>query len=85
MTDTNVGSKNSSCTVSLPVLKKGSAGNSVKALQYLLIANDCNVGPDGADGDFGYNTHLGVLQFQAKKNLTQDGSIGPATWSAMLK
>ena len=83
--ETNVGNTGGECEVKLPVLKRGSKGNSVKAAQYLLIANGCSVGPDGADGDFGYNTHLGVLQFQAKKKLTQDGSIGPATWSAMLK
>ena len=83
--ETNVGNPGGECEVKLPVLKRGSKGSSVKAAQYLLIANGCSVGPDGADGDFGYNTHLGVVQFQAKKKLTQDGSIGPATWSAMLK
>lgn len=82
---TDVGNIGGDCEVRLSVLKRGSKGNSVKALQYLLVANGCSVGPDGADGDFGYNTHLGVLQFQAKKKLTQDGSIGPATWSALLK
>ena len=78
-------SKESSCTVSLPVLKRGNTGNSVKALQYLLIANGCSVGIDGADGDFGNNTHLAALKYQGKKGLTKDGIIGPATWSAMLK
>lgn len=82
---TDVGNIGGDCEVKLPILKRGCKGNSVKAAQYLLIANGCSVGPDGADGDFGYNTHLGVLQFQAKKKLTQDGSIGPATWSALLK
>ena len=83
--ETNVGNTGGECEVKLPVLRRGSKGNSVKAAQYLLIANGCNVGPDGADGDFGYNTHLATLKYQGKKGLTKDGIIGPATWSAMLK
>lgn len=83
--ETNVGNTGGECEVKLPVLKRGSKGNSVKAAQYLLIANGCSVGPDGADGDFGNNTCLAVLKYQGKKGLTKDGIAGPATWSAMLK
>ena len=69
----------------LPVLKKGSKGNTVKALQILLAGNGCSVGKYGVDGDFGGDTEAAVLKFQGKKGLTKDGVAGPATWSALLK
>lgn len=82
---TNVGNTGGDCEVNLPVLRKGSTGNSVKALQYLLIGNGCSVGPDGADGDFGKNTYSAAVKYQGKKGLTKDGIVGQNTWSAMLK
>lgn len=82
---TDVGNTGGECEVKLPVLSRGSKGNSVKALQHLLIANKCSVGSDGADGDFGNNTYIGVMQYQSKKALTKDGIVGQKTWSALLK
>ena len=82
---TEAGNTGGECEVDLPVLKKGITGNSVKALQYLLIANGCSVGRDGADGDFGNNTYSAVVKYQGKKGLTKDGIVGLATWSALLK
>ena len=71
-------------TVKLPVLKKGMTGETVKAMQGILIARGISVGPDKADGDFGYNTHQGVLNFQRSKHLTLDGIVGEETWTALL-
>ena len=68
-----------------PVLKKGSKGNTVKALQILLAGNGCSVGKYGVDGDFGGDTEAAVRRFQSKKEITVDGIVGPATWSALLK
>ena len=77
--------KESECEVKLPVLKNGSTGNSVKALQLLLIGNGCSCGDHGADGDFGSDTEAAVKNFQGNKGLTIDGKAGPETWSALLK
>lgn len=95
VTDTNVGSKDvpvtnvgnpgGECEVKLPVLRKGSAGNSVKALQLLLIGNGFAVGKAGVDGDFGTATQSALMEYQAKKGLAKDGIAGPATWTALLK
>lgn len=70
--------------VKLPILKEGMTGETVKAMQGILIARRISVGPDGADGDFGYNTRQGVLNFQRSKHLTLDGIVGKDTWTALL-
>lgn len=90
-TDTNVGDKptatvktTSTTGIKLPMLKQGAKGDTVIALQGILIARKFSVGPEGADGDFGYNTRQGVLNFQRSKGLTLDGIVGPSTWAALL-
>ena len=70
--------------VSLPQLSKGSKGNAVKALQILLIGNNCSCGKYGADGDFGSATLAAVKQFQGERGLTVDGVVGPKTWAELL-
>ena len=64
-------------------LKKGSNGNSVKALQGLLVCN----GYTGAyvDGDFGNGTYDAVVAYQKAKKLGADGIAGKATFSALCK
>ena len=71
--------------VLLHTLKNGSKGNSVKALQLLLIGNGCSCGSCGADGDFGSATLAAVKKFQKAKGLSVDGIVGAKTWTALLK
>lgn len=68
----------------LPVLKKGSEGNSVKALQILLIGYGYSCGRYGADGDFGGDTEKAVEAYQKDRGLEVDGVVGPATWADLL-
>ena len=68
----------------LPVLKKGSKGASVKALQILLIGYGISCGSYGADGDFGSATDQAVRDYQNKMGLAEDGIVGVNTWSKLL-
>lgn len=72
------------CTVNLPVLRKGSKGASVKALQTLLIANGYSCGSYGADGSFGGATDQAVRAYQKAMGLTVDGIVGANTWNKLL-
>lgn len=72
------------CTVNVSVLKKGSKGEAVKALQILLIGNGFSCGSYGADGDFGAATEEAVRKYQKAKGLSVDGIVGPATWGSLL-
>jgi GH24 family phage-related lysozyme (muramidase) len=57
-------------------------GEDVKAAQSALSQQGVTVGTDGV---FGPGTEAAVKSFQAAKNLTDDGVIGPATWAQLLK
>ena len=70
--------------VNLPVLKKGSKGDNVKALQTLLIGYGFPCGSTGADGSFGGNTDKAVRDYQKAKKLTVDGAVGANTWNKLL-
>lgn len=70
--------------ISVKVLKRGSKGATVKALQALLIGYGYSCGNSGADGSFGAKTEEAVLNFQGKHGLEKDGSVGRATWSKLL-
>ncbi len=65
------------------VLKKGKEGNDVKLLQEKLLKLGFDLGPWGADGDFGSSTENAVIQFQKVYKLNIDGEVGPATWNAI--
>lgn len=71
-------------TVELSVLKKGSRGGEVKALQRLLIGSGFGCGASGADGVFGNDTVTAVKEFQKRNGLTADGVVGQKTWSKLL-
>lgn len=70
--------------IELSVLKKGSKEKEqIKTLQRLLTAMGYPCGV--VDGSFGNNTLAGVKAFQRANKLAVDGSVGPATWTALLK
>ena len=70
--------------LNLPMLQKGSKGDSVKALQILLIGYGFSCGSYGADGDFGSATDAAVRKYQKAKGLSVDGIVGPATWAKLM-
>ena len=71
-------------TIEVPELKKKMKGNSVKALQLLLIGFGHSCGNSGADGDFGSGTETAVKEFQKKHNLEVTGVADAATWQAFF-
>lgn len=72
------------CALNLKVLRKGSKGDTVKAMQTLLIGYGYFCGGYGADGDFGSGTDSALRSFQKAKGLSVDGICGPATWKKLL-
>ena len=70
--------------VKIPVLTRGAAGSSVKALQAILRGYGYDLGRTGVDGDFGPVTDSCVRKYQSRNNLKADGSVGPATWRKLL-
>lgn len=71
-------------TLPMMYLRKGSRGEPVKALQYLLESNDCSCGKYGADGHFGTDTENALIAFQKKNALRADGVAGPESWGRLL-
>lgn len=71
--------------LNLPVLKKGSRGEVVRAAQFLLNGRGASCGVWGADGDFGAATDSAVRAFQKRNSLDPvDGEIGNNTWAKLL-
>lgn len=68
----------------LPELSRGSKGNTVKALQILLIGYGYSCGSYGVDGDFGSGTDKAVKAYQKDAGLDADGVVGPKTWAKLL-
>ncbi len=64
--------------VALPVLKKGSRGEAVKAMQQLLNGHGHKL---EVDGSFGTATEAALKAYQAAKGLASDGSCGAITWT----
>ena len=73
-----------STTIALPILKKGSKGATVKAMQILLIGYGYNLGGYGADSSFGGATEKALKSYQSANSLEADGSCGPKTWAKLL-
>jgi peptidoglycan hydrolase-like protein with peptidoglycan-binding domain len=64
-----------------PLLKQGSQGHPVPALQYLLRDRGHHV---TVDGIFGPKTEAAVEQLQIADQLRVDGIVGPQTWGALI-
>lgn len=79
----NYSGEDKTVNVELPILKQGSKGESVKSLQILLNGHGFSCG--SVDGSFGPATLKAVKSFQTKNKLSVDGSVGKATWTALLK
>lgn len=71
-------------SVKLRRLCKGSRGEDVAALQYLLIARGYFCGDTGADGIFGSGTEGALRQCQRDHGLTEDGIAGYETMACLL-
>ena len=84
VTPTKPVKKNTNVAIELPTLKQGDKGDSVKALQVLLIGYGHSCGKSGADGVFGADTYKAVKAYQKRMYTTQDGIVGKNTWSRLL-
>ena len=67
----------------LPLLRRGSRGDAVRAAQYLLLCRGMTLPKYGADGDYGQETEDAVKEFQRLKGLDADGECGSLTWAAL--
>lgn len=76
--------KPATCSVKLPVLKKGHKGDHVKALQLLLIGRGYGCGKAGADGDFGAATEQALDKYKKAKKLAANDAADAATWVSLL-
>ena len=72
------------CTVTLPVLRKGDTGGEVITAQVKLIRLGFSCGWWGSDGDFGDATEQSVKKYQQKAGLDADGIVGKETWTKLL-
>lgn len=68
-----------SATGGRPVLRLGSTGDAVGDEQSFL--NAFNGAGLTVDKDFGPATEAAVIAWQRKRNLTDDGIVGPQTWA----
>ena len=71
---------------SSPLLREGSRGPEVSALQYFLaiVAQfRFNIPAPAVDGVFGPSTRDAVIAFQQQAGLTPDGIVGTSTWNRL--
>lgn len=74
----------SALCAALPVLSYGCCGRAVVVAQGILIALGYSCGPDGADGDLGYNTRNAVRNFQRGAGIPETGEVDVQTWAKLL-
>lgn len=67
------------------IQKKGSKGEGVRWVQWMLMKHGYSVGKTGIDGDFGPATDAAVKQFQKQHALEVDGEVGKLTCAALKR
>lgn len=77
--------KSQTCTATLPVIRFGDKGATVKVMQTLLDFHGYPCANGGADGEFGNGTKEALKFFQAEKDLDTDAVCGPLTWAKLLE
>lgn len=60
-------------------------GPDVREWQAQMIDRGWNLGPTGADGDWGPYTDTACYRFQVEKGLVPDHVCGPVTWNAAFE
>ncbi|WP_411810344.1 peptidoglycan recognition protein family protein [Bacillus glycinifermentans] len=83
VSNTTAPTSQSSKSTGTTILKKGSSGSKVKALQKRLIAAGFSLPKYGADGSYGNETVQAVKSLQKKAGIAVDGIYGPATEKAL--
>lgn len=78
------GGKVKTVKLELPVLKQGCRGDSVMALQAMLMGYGYECGDRGGYGTFDDDTELALREYQQDCLLEVDGSCGRKTWSSLL-
>lgn len=65
----------------MDILRSGSRGEAVEALQKKLLGQGINPGP--VEGVFGPKTEEALKRFQERQSLDADGITGPKTLAAL--
>lgn len=72
------------CNISIPTIKNGSEGETVRALQILLIGNGYDCGAWGADSKFGDMTAAALFDYQAEHDIPTTKECDTRTWCKLL-
>ena len=67
------------------LVRQGSKGEDVRAIQDVLNFHIRRLAPLAVDGDFGPRTHARVVEFQKANQLTADGIVGPQTMAKLFE
>ena len=67
------------------LIKQGSKGADVRAIQDVLNFHIRRLTPLEVDGDFGPLTHARVVEFQKSNQLKPDGIVGPNTMGKLFE
>ena len=67
------------------LVRQGSKGEDVRAIQDVLNFHIRRLAPLAVDGDFGPLTHARVVEFRKANQLTADGIVGPQTMTKLFE
>jgi hypothetical protein len=65
-------------------IRQGDRGAAVEDVQQRLLALGYDLGPTGVDGVFLGATLAALREFQRAHGISEDGVVGPETWSALV-